>query len=107
MFNENAGTQAERMFKLLHWMLSAQMPRFTGYNEPHPYATGRMAKNLITRRTATGYQIIMSQGVEYSNYAMGYDDSGAKLTPRGRHEIANFKTVESCLNQVRNIMNRG
>lgn len=107
MFNENAGVQAERFFKLLHWMLANQMPRPTGGNDPHPYSKGNMIANLVTKRTATGYQIIMSEGVKYSAYAMGYDDSGAKRMPRGRHEIDNFNTVESCLNQVRNIIERG
>lgn len=104
MFNENAGVQAERFFKLLHWMLAAQMPRPGGI---HKYSKGNMISHLKTKRTATGYQIIMSQGVEYSNYAMGYDDSGAKRSPRGQLEALNFTTVESCLNQVRNIIERG
>lgn len=107
MINETADVQCERAFKLLHWMLATQMPRFTGFNKPHPYATGNMLANLVTKRTLTGYQIIMSQGVGYSNYAMGYDDSGNKRTPRGDIEAINFTTVESCLNEVNKFIERG
>ena len=104
MFNEDAGVQAERFFKLLHWMLAAQMPRPGGI---HKYSKGNMIQHLVTKRTETGYQIIMSDGVPYSNLAMGYDDAGNKRTPRGSLEAINFTTVENCLNQVRNIIERG
>ena len=107
MTNESITTQVDRFYRLFHWMLSAQMPRFTGYNEPHPYATGNMFRHLVTNKTENGYQIILSDGVEYSNYAMGYDDSGAKRAPRGQHEAINFKTVDSCLEFCKKAIERG
>ena len=104
MLNESANVQAARAFKLLHWMLAAQMPRPGGI---HKYSKGNMISHLVTKVTPTGYQIIMSDGVGYSNYAMGYDDAGNKRTPRGILEAYNFTTVESCLNQVNKFIERG
>lgn len=104
MINETAEVQCERAFKLLHWMLAAQMPRPGGI---HIYSTGNMLANLVTRRTPTGYQIIMSSGVPYSNEAMGYNEAGQKKTPRGELEAINFTTVDSCLNQVMKFIERG
>lgn len=104
MINETISTQSERFFKLLHWMLAAQMPRPGGI---HKYSKGGMYTNLITKRTATGYQIIMSEGINYSSYAMGYDDSGAKRSPRGPLEAINFTTVDSCLSRCQEIIERG
>lgn len=101
MIDETAEVQAERFFKLLHWMLSAQMPRPGGI---HKYSKGTMYTHLVTKRTATGYQIIMSEGVEYSNFAMGYDDSGAKRSPRGPLEAINFNTIDQCLMKCKSIL---
>ncbi len=49
----------------------------------------------------------MSEGVPYSNYAMGYDDSGTKRTPRGPLEVINFSTIDKCLDYTRKAVERG
>ncbi len=104
MINESVTTQVDRFFALLNWQLMAQMPRPGGI---HKYSKGNMLNHYVTRKTATGYQIIMSEGVSYSQYAMGYDDSGAKRTPRGPLETINFRTVEQCLEYTRKAIERG
>lgn len=104
MTNETITTQVERFYKLLHWMIAAQMPRPGGI---HKYSTGNMFTHLVTKRIDNGYQIILSDGVPYSNYAMGYDDSGAKRTPRGALETINFSTVDNCLSRCKQMIERG
>lgn len=102
---DSISTQVDRFYIKLHYMLTSQMPR--GKNNLHPYSTGRMYKSMVTRRIPNGWQIVMSEGVPYSSYAMGYREDGSKRIARGKHEAINFKTVDHCLSTVNNMMKEG
>lgn len=103
MNGDSVQTEVERVFNLLFWQLSAQMPRPTGGNEPHPYSKGGMLAGYHCDRTADGFKIVMSDGVPYSAFAMGYDSTGNKRTARGKHEATNFQTVPNAINMIKKI----
>lgn len=103
MNGDRIQTEVERVYTLLYWQLAAQMPRPTGGNEPHPYSQGAMLAGFYCDRTANGYKIVMSDGVPYSAYAMGFDDTGNKRTARGKHEALNFRTVPNAINMIKKI----
>lgn len=97
MEGESLETQAERIYNALHYILMAKLPRFTGFNEPHPYATGRLLKGMYTVKTDYGWRIIISKDVPYSSIALGFNEDGSKRMPRGKHEAHNFNIVETCI----------
>lgn len=84
-------------YTALHFQLAAQMPRPAGI---HIYSTGNMYRNFVSTKTQNGWVMEMSRGVPYSHYAMGFDDSGNKRTPRGKLEKINFKTIKKCIKTV-------
>lgn len=101
MIGEPIETVAERYFSLLHWQLSAQMPRPSGI---HIYSKGGMFRNFVTKRTNNGWKLIMSHNVSYSSRAMGFRENGTRLNPRGPLERINFKTIDNCINSVSSII---
>lgn len=103
MNGDRIETEVERVYTLLFWQLAAQMPRPTGGNEPHPYSRGAMVAGFKCEKIADGYKITMSDGVPYSAYAMGYDNSGGRRTPRGPHEAINFETVPNAIDMIKKI----
>lgn len=101
--DEDMKTTVDRMYIKLHYMLSAQMPR-PGL---HRYSTGAMYSNFVTRRLQNGWQMEMSQGITYSQYAMGYKDDGSRRTPRGELERINFRTIDHCIKEIMNMKKEG
>lgn len=90
-------TTVDRFYTLLAYQLMAQMPRPGGI---HIYSTGNMLANFSTSKTADGWIIEISKGVDYSGYAMGYEPDGSKRSPRGPLEMINFKTIDNCIRDV-------
>ena len=88
---------AERFSNLLFHQLKAQMPRPGGR---HKYSSGNMFANFKLYRTNRGYLLVMSEGVNYSHYAMGYKPDGSKRNPRGPLERKNFNTIENCIRSI-------
>ena len=103
MNGDSIQTEVERIYTLLYWQLASTMPRPTGGNEPHPYSKGGMVAGFVCERTNDGYKIVMSDGVPYSAFAMGYDTSGNRRTARGKHERLNFKTVPNAIEMIKKI----
>lgn len=101
MIGDSSKTISYRFYYLLAYQLMAQMPRPGGI---HKYSKGGMLAGFRMYTTATGYQIVMSEGVQYSTYAMGYDKSGTKRNPRGPLEKINFQTIEKCVKSVASIV---
>lgn len=102
MENENKEVLAERFYTLLHWMLAATMPRPAGI---HIYSKGAMYRGFITEKTIYGWKMTMSQGVPYSQYAMGFKDDGSRRTPRGPLEKINFNTIDDCIERASTYLN--
>lgn len=94
----------ERFATLLYYSLASQMPRPSGV---HKYSKGGMLRGFQMKKAPRGFEIIMSNGVSYSHYAMGFNDSGAKRTPRGDLERINFATIDKVINHLANIMTGG
>lgn len=101
MMDESMETTVDRFYTLLTYQLMAQMPKPGGI---HKYSTGNMLANFSTSKTSDGWIIEISKGVSYSGYAMGYDDSGSKRSPRGPLESINFQTIENCIKEVSTIV---
>lgn len=91
------------VIKLTH-MLKAQMPR---PNSIHKYSTGRMYANFTISKTKTGYKLVLSEGVPYSHYALGFKDDGSQRTARGPLERLNFKTIPKCINTILKMIKEG
>lgn len=92
----------DEVFRKLYNNLSASMPQPRG--DLHPYSTGRMKANFSFRKTKTGYVIELSKDVPYSSFAMGYNEAGGRLRPRGIHEQANFQTIPRCIREITNFI---
>ena len=97
MQGDSLQTLANRFSVLLYHQLRAQMPRPGGI---HKYSKGAMLKGFVFAPTSTGYELIMSQNVDYSHLAMGFNPDGSKRSPRGNLERINFKTIENCIQQI-------
>ena len=89
--------------KLTH-MLKAQMPR---PNSIHKYSTGKMYAHFIVSKTAKGYKLVLSEGVPYSHYALGFNNDGSKRTARGPLESLNFKAIPNCINTIVSMIKEG
>ena len=89
--------------KLMH-MLKAQMPR---PNSIHKYSTGRMYANFIVLKTENGWKLVLSEGVPYSHYALGFNDEGRPRQARGPLESLNFKTVPRCIDTIVSMIKEG
>lgn len=96
MHMENKIMAYRAVIKLMH-MLKAQMPR---PNSIHKYSTGRMYANFIVSTTTKGWKLVLSEGVPYSHYALGFNDEGKARIPRGPLETLNFKTVPNCIETI-------
>lgn len=105
MLEEDLYSTVDRAFLKLRAMLSAQLPR--GPSDIHPYSTGRMYAGLTFTKLTDGWQVRISAGVPYSAYALGWGSNGNRLQPRGPHEAINFRTIDSCLTQIRNMVVEG
>lgn len=104
MEGESLETIEQRFCVLLFYQLATSMPR-PGAN--HIYSKGKMYSNFKMDKTANGHKFVMSSGVKYSHYAMGFRDDGSKRTPRGQLEAYNFQTIERCINEIAQITARG
>ena len=95
---ESLQTTIDRFFNQLYAQLYAMLPKPSG--NLHPYSTGNLISKFRVKRTAEGYELIISEGVDYSRYALGYNDSGTKRNARGPHEAYNFTIIETCIRNV-------
>lgn len=95
MLDEKIELQVERYYNMLYTILRAYLPRYTGYNEPHPYAEGNLMKSMSAVKTATGWRIIID--VPYAELALGLNEDGSKRNPRGVHEAHNFNILDTCI----------
>lgn len=101
MEQDTIQTAIDRFYKVLHWQLAAQLPRPGGV---HIYSKGAMIAGYTSRKTADGWVISISDGIDYGSLALGFNDDGSKRTPRGSLETSNFKIVESVLRYVANVV---
>lgn len=101
MQGESFKTNVERFHTLLFYQLDAQLPRPGG---DHKYSKGALIRGFKSEKLIDGYLITISENVPYARYAMGYNDSGGKRTPRKKLEKINFKTIENCINEISNII---
>lgn len=101
MFGDSNKTILDRYYTLLHWQLSAQLPRPGGI---HKYSHGGLISGFTTQiTTANGqraYLMEISKGIKYGAYAMGYTESGGKRNPRGPLEKINFQTISNTTSTV-------
>jgi len=91
-------TTIDRFYNQLYAQLYAMLPKPSG--NLHPYSTGNLISKFRVVKTSDGYELIISEGVDYARYAMGYNDSGGKRNARGPHEAYNFKIIETCIRNV-------
>lgn len=105
MQGDSKETILDRFYTLLHWQLAAQLPRPGGI---HIYSHGALYRGFTTTITqANGqkaYHMEISRGIKYGAYAMGFDDSGARRTPRGPLEQINFQTIDNTIKSVANVI---
>lgn len=102
--DETTQTAAERFYTLLHWQLAARLPRPSGF---HIYSTGRLYAGFKTQKLENGWRLIISDGVDYARFALGYKEDGTKMTARTSAtglEAFNFKTIEHCINSVSKVV---
>ncbi|MCM1556756.1 MAG: hypothetical protein NC087_04400 [Anaeroplasma bactoclasticum] len=98
----NYKTSSQRFATLLFYQLQGRMPR-PGTNL-HKYSKGAMLRGYRMYITNKGFRLVMSEGVKYSHYAMGYNDDGSQRKPRGWRETYNFQTIKSCIESVARIV---
>lgn len=101
MEQDTIQTAIDTFYTLLHWQLAAQLPRPGG---DHIYSKGALLAGFTSRKTADGWVISISDGIDYGSYALGFDDNGAKRIPRGDLEISNFKIVENAIREISKIV---
>lgn len=104
MQGDDLRTLSERFANLLFYGLANQMPRPNGV---HKYSKGNMLRNLRLKKHKNSYEVVISEGVFYSHYAMGFSDSGARRQPRGRLERMNFGVIDKVINNIANIVAGG
>lgn len=101
MEQDTIQTAIDRFYTLLHWQLAAQLPRPGGV---HIYSKGAMIAGYVSRKTADGWVITISDGIDYGSLALGFNDDGSKRTPRGPLEALNFKIVENAIRDVAKVV---
>lgn len=101
MQGESLKVNVERLHTLLFYQLDAQLPR---PGDIHKYSKGALIRGFKSEKLNDGYLITISENVPYARFAMGYNEAGRKMQPRGKLEKINFKTIENCINQISNIV---
>jgi len=101
MEQDTIQTAIDRLYTLLHWQLAAQLPRPGGV---HIYSKGALIAGFTSRKTADGWMISISDGIDYGSLALGYEDDGSRRTPRGQLEALNFQIVETCIRDVAKVV---
>lgn len=106
MEQDNIQTIVDRFHFLLNMQLQAQLPRPGGI---HIYSTGALLAGFQSVRETdekgnVRWKIVISQGIDYGAYALGFKDDGSKRTPRGPREKINFQTIKKCCEQVAKII---
>ncbi len=105
MWCDNKATVLDRFYTLLHWQLSAQLPRPGGI---HKYSHGALFRGFETTiTTANGnraYKMTISKGIKYGADAMGFKADGTKKTPRGPLERINFQTIRITTTSVAKLL---
>lgn len=96
---EDSSVTLQRYYALLHYTIAARMPRKGGV---HVYATDNMFNNMKTIFSPHLIEMIISDNVPYSHYALGYTENMQKRTPRnGKYSLGleeiNFRTIEDSI----------
>lgn len=101
MEQDTLQTTIDRFYTLLHWQLAAQLPRPGGI---HIYSKGSLITGFVSSKTADGWSLTISNGIDYGAYALGFDDDGTRRTPRGELESLNFQILEQAVREVAKII---
>lgn len=106
MEQDNIQTIVDRFQFLLNMQLQAQLPRPGGF---HIYSKGALLAGFHSVREVDNagnvkWRLVISSGIDYGAYAMGFKDDGSKRTPRGPRERINFETIRICCEQVAKIV---
>lgn len=97
MEQDTIQTTIDKFYSLLHFQLAAQLPRPGGI---HIYSKGALIAGFISRKEADGWHLIISDGIDYGNLALGFNSDGTRRKPRGPLEARNFKIIEQACREV-------
>lgn len=97
MFDE----ATERFFTLLYAQIGAALPK--GHTNMHPYSTGKTYSNMKFIKNENGYKIIISDGVDYSRYFLGYGNTG-RLTAKTERQARNYKIIDNAIKSVSQVV---
>lgn len=94
MNQDSVQTAINRFYTLLHWQLSAQLPRPGGV---HKYSHGGLISGFTSQKVENGWRLTISDGIDYGAYVLGFRDDGTRRDPRGSLETMNFSILEKAL----------